>query len=84
MGRGCTLCSSMPDVAQQSPTPWLFVHEAALVLRVSEWTVRRWVRSGRLRSVRPGRRRLVSREDVERLIALPAAAHREESGSGLP
>jgi excisionase family DNA binding protein len=60
--------------------------EAALALHVSTWTVRRWVREGRLRSVRPGHRRLVSREDVERLLAMPApeqtATPTKESGSG--
>jgi excisionase family DNA binding protein len=67
---------------------WLLIAEAARALRVSEWTVRRWVRDGRLRTIRPGHRRLVAREDVERLVAMPprvgAPVAPADSGSGNP
>lgn len=46
-----------------------------MALLVSPWTIRRWVRDGRLRSIRPGHRRLVSRADVERMLEVPARAH---------
>jgi excisionase family DNA binding protein len=48
---------------------FLLLDEVARECRASVASVRYWIASGRLRSVRPGRRRLVSREDLERFIA---------------
>jgi excisionase family DNA binding protein len=48
------------------------VSEAAALAGVSQETVRRWVRAGRLESRRDGPRLLLDREDVERL-ASPAS-----------
>lgn len=80
--------SMLTDCSKCVPNEWLVVLEAARALRVSPWTVRRWIRAGRLRSIRPGQRRLVLREDVERLTAIPNATHqmrqRNDSGSGQP
>jgi excisionase family DNA binding protein len=45
------------------------VSEAAALAGVSEETVRRWVRSGRLESRRDGPRLLLHREEVEQLAA---------------
>lgn len=36
-------------------TPLLRVHEAAKLLRVSKWTVYRWIEEGRLRATKIGR-----------------------------
>ena len=47
---------------------FLLLDEVARECRASVASVRYWIASGRLRSVRPGRRRLVSREDLERFI----------------
>ena len=65
--------SCMPMVTQSAceAPPWLTIAESAHMLRVSEWTVRRWIREGRLSSARPGHRRLVARLDVERLLGEP-------------
>ncbi len=46
------------------------VSEARQVLDVSEWTVYRWIQSGKLRSARPGHRWLVLREDVENMLKI--------------
>lgn len=43
--------------------------EAAKLLRVKVETVRAWVKSGKLRASRPGRRLLVPRAEVDRLLA---------------
>jgi excisionase family DNA binding protein len=48
---------------------FLLLDEVARECRAPVASVRYWIASGRLRSVRPGRRRLVSREDLERFIA---------------
>jgi excisionase family DNA binding protein len=48
---------------------FLLLDEVARECRASVASVRYWIASGRLRSVRPGRRRLVSREDLDRFIA---------------
>jgi len=54
--------------------PFLSLPEAAEKLHVSESSVRRWVRSGRLRALRmPSGRRKVRLEDVEAILASDAA-----------
>ena len=45
------------------------VEEAAGLLRISPWTVRAWVKAGKLRPVRLGRRILLSEAELERLVA---------------
>ncbi len=49
----------------------LLLTEVAAMARVSVSTVRHWIRVGRLASVRPGRRRMVFRTELERFLALP-------------
>ena len=44
------VCTMMQMVDERSLT----VPEVAEALRVSEWTIRQWLRSGRLRGYRPG------------------------------
>jgi len=52
------------------------VEEAAELLGISPWTVRAYIRDGRLRPVRFGRRVLVEETELERFIA--------SSRDGLP
>jgi excisionase family DNA binding protein len=56
------------------------VVEAAGLLGISPWTVRAYVRTGKLRPVRIGRRVLLAETELERLIAesqgLPEAISR--------
>lgn len=48
----------------------LTVHEVASRMRVRDYTVRAWLRSGRLRGVKPGRRGWrVRAKDVEQRLA---------------
>lgn len=47
---------------------FLFLAEVAALARVSVSTVRHWVLTGKLPSIRPGRRRLVRRADVVALL----------------
>jgi excisionase family DNA binding protein len=49
-------------------TPLLSVEQAAGALGLSVWTVRSWVRSGKLASVRLGRRVLLEESELERFI----------------
>jgi excisionase family DNA binding protein len=44
------------------------VDEAANVLRVSHWTVRQWIKDGRLPSARVGRRVVIRESELQRLI----------------
>jgi excisionase family DNA binding protein len=48
---------------------FLTLEECATEARVSRSSVRHWLRTGKLRSVRPGRRRLVERSEFERFLA---------------
>ena len=72
---------------------YLLLDEIAAIARASVDTVRRWIRSGQLPSVKPGRRRLVRRGDLDRFLARDtlaerralsgsAAAPREGTGNG--
>lgn len=47
----------------------LSIKNAAHILSLSPWTLRRWIRLGQLKAVRLGRRVLVEPEELERLIA---------------
>ena len=48
--------------------PRLFgIKEAARLLSVSSWSIRRWIRQRKIRSVRLGRRVLVPASEVDRL-----------------
>ena len=50
-------------------TKLLSIETAAEVLSISKWTVRSYVRAGKLRPVRIGRRVLLAEAELERLIA---------------
>jgi excisionase family DNA binding protein len=57
---------------------FMLVEEVAQEARVSLSTVHHWLRTGRLKSVRPGRRRMVARSDFEKFVAsLPADIFRK-------
>lgn len=47
---------------------FLLLDEIARMCRAPVSTVRYWVSTGRLRSIRPGRRRLVRRVDLDRFL----------------
>jgi excisionase family DNA binding protein len=51
------------------PGDLMFVDEAAAIAMVSVETMRFWLKCGKLASSRPGRRRLIRREDLEALLA---------------
>ncbi|MBZ5635164.1 MAG: helix-turn-helix domain-containing protein [Acidobacteriia bacterium] len=44
------------------------VKEAAARLGVSHWAVRQWIKQGKLRAVRLGRRVLIEPAELERLV----------------
>ena len=46
------------------------VREAAAILGVSPWSIRRWVRLGRLPAVKLGRRTVLELGALERFIAI--------------
>jgi excisionase family DNA binding protein len=45
------------------------IDEAAGLLRISKWTVRAYIKAGKLRPVRLGRRVLVEETELERFVA---------------
>jgi excisionase family DNA binding protein len=53
----------------QGEERFMLLIEVARDARASISSVRHWLRTGRLQSVRPGRRRLVRRQDFERFMA---------------
>jgi len=52
-----------------NPGDWLLLEEAAAVARVSAETIRYWIKRGRLASVRPGRRRMIRRGELEAFLS---------------
>jgi excisionase family DNA binding protein len=50
----------------------LTVEEAAIWLRVSRWTVYSLIRANQLRTIKIGRRRLVTRDALHECVALHA------------
>jgi excisionase family DNA binding protein len=50
------------------------IPELANALNVHEWTVRRYIRDGRLEAVKVGGRRRVARKALERFLSANAAA----------
>ena len=59
---------------------YLLLEEIAQISRTSVGSVRAWIRTGRLPSVKPGRRRLVRRSDLERFLARDVLAERRATG----
>jgi excisionase family DNA binding protein len=59
---------------------FLFIDEIARKFRVPASTVRHWIATGKLRSVRPGRRRLIHRDDLKSFCDsfAPAASARAQ------
>ncbi len=58
---------------------FLTIEELAAEARVSPSSVRHWLRVGKLKSVRPGRRRLIERAEWERWLRAEAHPHRSDS-----
>lgn len=57
----------------------LTLKEAAAVLRVSESTLRAWIKSGKAKPLRPGRAYLFPPEEIERILhAKPDSSEPEE------
>lgn len=52
----------------------LLLEEVAKRCRAPLSSVRHWVRVGKLSSIRPGRRRLVSRNEIERFLREQSSA----------
>ena len=46
----------------------LNLNEAAQALRVSPWSLRAWAKRGEVKVVRLGRRVLIPREEIERIV----------------
>ena len=61
---------------------YLLVDEAAHIARCAPSTIRYWIRVGRLPSTRPGRRRLIRRDDLESFLEQPD--HRPAGGPAAP
>ena len=62
-----------------SGTEFVFVEEIAGLCRVAPSSVRHWLSTGKLASVRPGKRRLVRRDELERFLrdsGIPAGARK--------
>jgi excisionase family DNA binding protein len=85
MGRDCLrwLASASQSEEECGMDKLLSLEEVAQKLGVSVWTVHRLARSGRLASVRLGRRRLVSPADVEALVVTLRRGTKEQSAHGL-
>lgn len=62
----------------------LSVQEASVFLGVSQWTIYRWARSGRVTSIQLGRRRLFSEEDLQALViqARTSSSSKDQTDDG--
>jgi len=56
------------------------VDEAAELLRISKWTVRSYIKAGKLKPVRLGRRVLIEEAELERIVASGKTNARLEEG----
>jgi excisionase family DNA binding protein len=67
------------------PSEFLFLEEVASETRTPLSTVRYWILIGKLPSLRPGRRRLVRRTDLERFLVASGnrAAARESDAQRM-
>lgn len=63
---------------------YLLLAEVAKETRTTVSTVRYWIASGKLPSVRPGRRRLVRRTDLDAFLASSATPKRATVDGRLP
>ncbi|HYB38020.1 MAG TPA: helix-turn-helix domain-containing protein [Mycobacterium sp.] len=52
-----------------SPTPYLFMDEAAAYLRIPLDTCYRWARDGRIPAVKVGRKWRIARADLDAMLA---------------
>jgi len=59
------------------------VGDAARVLNISAWTVRRYITKGKLTVVRIGRRVLLEQEELERFIEAGKLKGHATQGAGL-
>jgi len=57
----------------------LLLVEAAELARVSVETLRFWIRTGKLASVRPGRRRMIRRDVLDAFLLRDSLAERKET-----
>lgn len=62
------------------PSPYLLLEEVAEETRSPVSTVRHWIATKRLASVRPGRRRLVHRADLAAFLGTARADNGDPSG----
>jgi excisionase family DNA binding protein len=70
-----------PDPQLDPNDPLLTVPEIAKQLRMSEWTIREWIKAGRLRGFRAGTRNYrIHRSELERFLRDRGA----EPGAELP
>jgi len=56
---------------------FLYIEEVARECRTGVSSVRAWISSGRLRSIRPGRRLLVAQHDLDAFLASTAQQPRQ-------
>lgn len=56
------------------PTLAVSINDAAAALNISHWSLRKYIRQGRLAAVRIGRRVLIEPSELERLIEQGKAA----------
>lgn len=66
------------------PSPYLLLTEIAEETRTPLSTVRHWIATGKLPSVRPGRRRLVRRVDLDAFLTPPANDVEADGGTAVP
>lgn len=63
----------------QSECEWLLLEDVAREIRAPLSSVRFWCSTGKLPSIRPGRRRLVRRRDLDRFLESARTPEKRES-----
>ena len=53
---------------------YLTLEEACVILRIVRRTAQRWIKSGKLKTVRPGHKHLVPRSAIECMLKKPKVA----------
>jgi excisionase family DNA binding protein len=76
MALSSILLQQMEGLTVEEKKLALSITEVARALSVSPWTIRRWIRLGRVKSIRLGRRVLVEPREMRRLVVFGRKAPR--------
>jgi excisionase family DNA binding protein len=64
-----TMLARMIDGSNQSRNESLNIEEACILLGVTSLTLRRWIKNGVVKSIKVGKRHIIKRREIDRLMS---------------